>query len=129
MNVITSKKFYSDIKAKQKNLLDIFIMLKNIAKTASLLITLTILTSGASATAETEKLTSSCNQNLMSSNANSYVALSPNGDQSHCTDYYEKCDEYHCYECTVCDYGGPYCWEISENKQAPQSTDTLTASK
>jgi hypothetical protein len=104
-------------------------MLKNIAKAASLFIPLTISIIGSSAIAETQNLTNFCNRNLMSSEANNQIALSPNADPVQCSDYYEKCDEYHCYECTVCDYGGPYCWEISENKLTPQNTDIFTASK
>ena len=103
-------------------------MLKRIAKTAPLLVTLTVLSTGGIATAEVDNQTSSCNQNLTSSEKN-YIALSPNGDQARCSDYYEKCDQYHCYECTICEYGGPYCWEISENKPTNPTSDTFAASK
>ena len=102
-------------------------MLNHIAQTAYLLITLTIVTTGGLATAETEKSTNSCNQISTSLQTENYLALSPNGDPSQCSDYYEKCDEYHCYECTVCTHGGPYCWEISENKKSPQTTDVFVA--
>ena len=104
-------------------------MLNRITKTASLLITLTALTSGGIATAEGENTIGSCHRKSLSSEINSHVALSPNGDRTNCSDYYEKCDEYHCYECTVCDYGGPYCWEISKNEPTPLNLDTFTASK
>jgi hypothetical protein len=85
-------------------------MLKKMFKAMPVLVALTLFTTGA--VAETEMKTGKCAKNARVLNSN--IALSTNTDPQ-CGDYYKRCDASGtCYECIVCSYGGPYCWEISE---------------
>jgi len=86
-------------------------MLNRIIKVAPVVITLSLLATGA--VAKTEPHKSQCQTAPSASLVSRESKARPNPDPE-CSDYYDTCDSSGaCYECSTCSYGGPYCWRTN----------------
>ena len=86
-------------------------MLNRVIKITPAIVALSFFTTGA--VAETEMRVGQCLAGSGTSSVGTKDYPKPNYDPD-CGDWYKKCDSSGvCYECTICTYGGPYCWRIN----------------